>query len=342
MDTLLSRTTPKERRELFDVTAARMGIGGRLVEKDFWVCWTLRRLFALSGIGEHLTFKGGTSLSKAFGLIARFSEDIDLIIERRWLGVPDAPPGSPLQWLKKIKRACRYNVRDVLYPSLHKELSTRLRDEKWNLEAPQQSDEDPRVLTFTYPSAFPLGIGGYVRAEVKMEFNARSEDEPAQEGIVTPYAAVEFPSVLPDAMTRLRCLAPERTLFEKATLLHEELYRPIAQGVRPRLSRHFSDVAEMIAKGVADRALLDLPLYARVVRHRAAFFANDWMGDYSTMLNGPLVLKPSGHRLPAWERDYALMTEMFFSEPAPFDTILNSADAFAAQLNALRGAKVYS
>ena len=102
MDTLLSRTTPEDRRDLFTATADRMGIGARLVEKDYWVCWMLRRLFTLPEIAGHLTFKGGTSLSKAFGLIERFSEDIDLIIERSWLGVPDAPTGSTVQWLKKI------------------------------------------------------------------------------------------------------------------------------------------------------------------------------------------------------------------------------------------------
>ena len=92
----------------------------------------------------------------------------------------------------------------------------------------------------------------------------------------------------------------------------------------------------MIAKGVAKRALLNLPLYARVVRHRATFFANEWMRNYKAMLNGPLVLQPSEDRLPEWERDYALMKDMFFSEPLPFHAVLASANTFAAKLNALR------
>lgn len=337
MDTLLSRTTATQRRELFDATAGRMGIGAHLVEKDFWVCWTLRRLFSLPEAGKHLTFKGGTSLSKAFGLIARFSEDIDLIIERSWISVPDSPTGSTLQWLKKIKKACRYKVRDVLFPELFNDITDRLPRGTWELTAPQSSDEDPRVILFRYPSVLPPIVGGYVQSEVKMEFNARSEAEPVQEATILPYAATEFPAVIPDGKTRLRCLAPERTFLEKATLLHEELCRPLAQGVRPRLSRHFYDLAQMLAGGIGDRALADLTLFDRVVHHRAAFFASDWMGDYNTLLSGPLILKPSDDRHSAWALDYRLMSEMFFTEPPAFDAVISQVHAFATKLNMLRG-----
>ena len=336
MDTLLSRTTPEDRRDLFTATADRMGIGARLVEKDYWVCWMLRRLFTLPEIAGHLTFKGGTSLSKAFGLIERFSEDIDLIIERSWLGVPDAPTGSAVQWLKKIKKACRYKVRDELVPTLTRDIGNRLAGEPWRFVSPQEIDEDPRVIHFHYPTVLPPSVGDYVQAQVTLEFNARSDAEPAQEATVRAYAAAEFPTVLPDADIRLRCLAPERTFFEKATLLHEELCRPIQQGVRPRLSRHFYDLAQMLARGVGERALADLALYDRVMRHRAAFFANDWMGDYSAMRTGPLILKPSDDRHAEWERDYVQMNAMFFREPPNFGDVIAAVDAFAAKLNSMR------
>jgi hypothetical protein len=158
MDTLLSRLTPQERRELFAATAARMGIDERLIEKDFWVCWMLRRLFTLPEIGDHLTFKGGTSLSKAFSLIRRFSEDIDPIVERSWLGMPETPSGSPRQWLNKIKDACRGKVRDVLVPALEKESARLLSGESWKLIAEQTRDEDPRELRFIYPTVLPPSV----------------------------------------------------------------------------------------------------------------------------------------------------------------------------------------
>ncbi len=336
MDTLLSRTTPEQRRELFAATAARMGIGERLVEKDYWVCWMLRRLFTLPEAARHLTFKGGTSLSKAFGLIARFSEDIDLIIDRSWLGVPDAPSGSPLQWLKKIKKACRYKVRDELLPALDQELQTHLAGQEWKLVGEQESDEDPRVVLFRYPTVLSPTVGGYVQAEVKMEFNARSDADPTKEATVRAYAATEFPAVLPDADIPLRCLTPERTLWEKATLLHEELCRPIEEGVRPRLSRHFYDLAQLLEGGVGERALADLALYDRVVQHRAVFFANDWMGDYSTLLAGPLILKPADDRRADWLRDYGQMGEMFFHEAPAFDDVMAAVEAFATKFNLTR------
>jgi hypothetical protein len=123
-----------------------------------------------------------------------------------------------------------------------------------------------------------------------MEFTARSDGEPSVQANVQPYAATEFPHVFTAAETPLRCLAPKRTFFEKATLLHEELLRPIESGVRPRLSRHFYDLAQMHAKGLGRDATADLALYEVVVRHRAAFFGNRWMGDYSALLDGPLIL----------------------------------------------------
>ena len=337
MDTLLTRTTAEQRRDLFVATGERMGISAQLVEKDFWVCWILRRLFTLPELAGHLTFKGGTSLSKAFGIIERFSEDIDLIIERSWLGIPDEPTGSSVQWLKKVKRACRRKLSEVLIPMLQKDIADRLSAESFELSTNQTSDEDPRVFFFHYPTVLSETPPGYVQPVVKMEFNARSDSEPAHEAIVRPYAAIEFPDVLPASETRLRCLAPERTFLEKATLLHEELLRPIALGVRLRLSRHYYDLEQMLRHGIGERALADLALYERVVRHRALFFPNDWMGDYSTMLNGPLILKPSDERLPDWRRDYEQMTVMFFREPPKFDDLLIAADEFAAKINAVRG-----
>jgi hypothetical protein len=193
------------------------------------------------------------------------------------------------------------------------------------------------MVVFRYPTAFPERVGDYVLSEVKMEFNSRSDAEPANEAEVRPYAAIEFPDVLPEAGTRLRCLAPERTFLEKATLLHEELLRPIQLGVRSRLSRHIYDLAQMLAHGFEGRILDNLDLYQAVVRHRAVFFANDWMGDYSGMLTGMLILRPADDRLAEWRRDYKETGIMFFSEPPPFGDLLDAVDSFARNLNKARG-----
>jgi hypothetical protein len=170
-----------------------------------------------------------------------------------------------------------------------------------------------------------------------MEFNSRSDAEPAGEADVRPYVAIEFPELLPAAETRLRCLAPERTFLEKATLVHEELHRPIEYGVRPRLSRHIYDLAEMLARGIEPRVMENLDLYDAVVRHRAVFFANEWMGDYSGMLTGPLILRPTGQRLAEWRRDYEETNIMFFTHAPGFADLLDTVDAFAGRLNKARG-----
>lgn len=336
MDTLLSRTTPEQRRDLFTQTATRMNINERLIEKDFWVCWMLRRLFTIPEAGSHLTFKGGTSLSKAFALTSRFSEDIDLIIERSWLGQPDAPSGSPRQWLNKIKDACRRVVRDQIFPALQKDMAARLTGETWDLLTTQKGDEDPRELIFQYPTVFSPEVKGYVRTEVKMEFNARSDAEPSLNASIRSYAAQEFPANIPDENVILRCLAPERTFWEKATLLHEELCHPEKDRVRQRLSRHFYDLARMISAGVSERALNDVALYERVVKHRADFFPNSWM-DYSSLLQGPLILTPSTEQLAHWKRDYAAMSVMIFDSPPSFESVIASTTVFASRFNQARG-----
>lgn len=338
MDTLLTRTTPEERLELFNQTAAKMGISARLVEKDFWVCWILQRLFNLPEFGPHLTFKGGTSLSKAFGLIERFSEDIDLIIERSWLGVADAPEGSPKQWIKKIKEACRYKVRGSLLPLLEEEVKTRLGDQPWELTAPEQKDADPRVILFRYPTVMTSPADAYVRSEIKLEINARSDADPVQNATIRPYAAVEFPDVFPNGEFCVQCLSPERTFFEKATLLHEELCRPVEQGVRPRLSRHFYDLAAMLERGISDRIMAVPTLYDKVVEHRAVFFANGWMGDYSAMKSGPLILTLASERRSEWQKDYEQMKEMFFSDPPTFEVMMNTVETFVTKFNKIRKA----
>jgi len=144
----------------------------------------------------------------------------------------------------------------------------------------------------------------------------------------------------PSQRPPLRCLAPKRTFFEKATLLHEELLRPIESGMRPRLSRHFYDLAQMHAKGLGQDAIADLALYEGVVRHRAAFFRNKWMGDYTALLDGPLILRPTEDRRAAWNRDYDDMKVMLFHEPPPFEELLAVADKIASSLNAARGIKI--
>ena len=203
------------------------------VDKDFWVCWTLRELFNLPDIGNHLTFKGGTSLSKAWGLIERFSEDIDIVVDKDALGFagdagPDRATGSNerRRRIDRLMEACRKWVQGELKPALEKTITERFgTHEGWHLEVDPDM-ADGQCLLFHYPSAFPVAEAGYVRPVVKIELGARSDDWPAESCTITPYVAEALPQAIPNAAFFVAALAAERTFWEKAMLLHEETFRP--------------------------------------------------------------------------------------------------------------------
>lgn len=331
MDSFI-RKLGEEKALAFKEAEARLDIPARIVEKDFWVCWTLRELFALPGHGAHLTFKGGTSLSKGWKLIERFSEDIDVVIDRESLGFP----GERLSknQLEKLKKACSARVVKELLPELRKHFTERLpKDAKWVLEvAGADEDRDMQTLLFHYPTEFPKAES-YVRQAVKIEMGARSETEPAESPNIEPMIAGVFEKLIPDGSFPVRSVAPRRTFWEKAMLLHEETYRPEGKQRKARLSRHYYDLWCLITKGIAAEAVKDMALFERVAAHRRGFFRYSWM-DYDTLMKGRLRIAPLPQQEAEWRSDYAAMRkEMFFSTPPVFDEVLKIVAQFEKEFN---------
>jgi hypothetical protein len=331
-----------ERRLVFEQAAAEISLPAQSIEKDFWVCWTLRRLFFLPTFGPHLTFKGGTSLSKAWKLIERFSEDIDIIIDRKFLGFgnehdPEQAPskGKRKERIEELKDACQGCIHGALRTELEEALRTHLpTEEAWELK-PDVADPDEQTLLFVYPSAWSPAAGRYVHPSVKIEMGARSDDWPAQDRTIRSYVAEALPRLFQDNECVVRVLAAERTFWEKATLLHEETFRPAEKQEKrkARLSRHYYDLWCMVRAGVAERAASELELFERVVEHRKAFFPYSWV-DYSTMKKGTLRLVPTSEQLGRWRRDYeAMREEMFFGEPPTFDEVMALIAEFERQWN---------
>jgi predicted nucleotidyltransferase component of viral defense system len=332
---------PADRRMLaFRQVDAAMGLQAFSVEKDFWVCWTLRELFALPGIGEHLTFKGGTSLSKAWKLIQRFSEDIDIIVDKEPLGFGgDASPEEASSRkqvrirLDALKEACRVWVQDTLRPALAYRIGTALGVDGWTLGV-DPSMADGQCLLFTYPSVFPHGTAGYVRPVVKIELGARSDDWPHQEREIVPYVTEQFSALDPDTACSIRVLAPERTFWEKACLLHEETFRPVDKTRPIRMARHYYDLWCLLQAGVGERALADMALFERVAEHREIFFRLTWV-DYSTHKPGTFRLVPPADHMANWRTDYqAMQGPMFFGDTPSFDDMMAVVGDFEHRFNA--------
>ena len=332
---------PEERRKLvYTQTGARLNLTEVAVEKDFWVCWMLGKLFRLSSWGKHMTFKGGTSLSKGWKLIERFSEDIDIVINRGALGfhggiAPEAAAGETMtrKRLDALRKACQRCVRDDIRPALQEAIAAEIPASlTWRL-LDDPADPDRQTLLFTYPTVFPAGAA-YLRRAVKVEMGARSDTDPSATIAISPYINDGFPDLLLDNTVELRAVMPKRTFWEKAMLLHEETFRPVGGKRRKEyMARHYYDLYRLIAAGVADEALADSDLFARVAGHRSVFFRRSWV-DYPTLIRGHLRVLPTDDQMADWRSDYNNMRqEMFFGEAPTFETVIEKVRGFQERFN---------
>lgn len=343
----VAKLNAAERAELFQETANRRGVATQIIEKDFWVCWTLRHLFELPKVGPNLIFKGGTSLSKIFGAIERFSEDIDVSINREYLGFEgDEDPenarsgNARRRRLEALQQACVDKVADEVRPTLNESFERVLGasgesegSSPWSLAI---DDTDPQNLLFAYPRSVASTSAreiSYIRPIVKIEMGARSDHWPADKYPITPYAAEEFPGYFEEPSYTLKVLEAERTFWEKATLLHAEYYRPEGSTTADRISRHYYDLHRLALLPIGESALERLDLLDRVVEHKKTFFQLA-RANYDEARGGNIHLLPHEARLAALRVDYEKMRDMFFGEVPSFDSILESLGSLEAAINA--------
>jgi hypothetical protein len=330
----VARWRHKDRADLFSASAAGRRVSAAIIEKDFWVCWTLKRLFSLPDPPAGLIFKGGTSLSKAYGAIERFSEDVDVSFQRADLGFggqndPAAATSRKQreQRLDDLAAACRAMVHDQLRPRLEASFTAALQTmpspETWQL-AIDTDDPDGQTLVFHYPGAntqASQAIPAYLRPQVRLETGARGDHWPAEDKEIVSYAAGTHPQFFRKPSCRVHVLAAPRTFCEKLTVLHACHHSPAARPLRSRQSRHYYDVARLYETGIGKAALHEPQLLRLVAAHQAAFFRTGW-ARYEEAVPGTLRLIPPDGRREELERDYEMMKEMIFGEPPSFAHIL--------------------
>jgi hypothetical protein len=333
-----ARKPEAERQSIFEETANRMDVSTMVIEKDFWVCWTLKRLFAHSEIAPWLTFKGGTSLSKAYGLIDRFSEDIDLTISREapYLATSPSPmeDGISGKELKRrtdaIKTSAAQFVNEHVLPLLLHSIEEALQSAYGWEVLPDPADSEQQTLLFRYPKTFDYA--GYIQPQIKLEFGARGETEPHQPCLISPYIAKVFPALLPDAEIAVPTLSVERSFWEKVTILHALHH---GATIRDRMSRHYYDTYRMIQGGIGEKALQQSDLLARVVRNKRLMF-KDSKASYDTACFGSLKLLPKDTDIANLRNDFAGMQEMFMTEAPGFQDILDTLGAFEHKINQIK------
>jgi Nucleotidyl transferase AbiEii toxin, Type IV TA system len=315
-----------------------------MIEKDFWVCWTLKRLFTLPDPPTGLLFKGGTSLSKVFGVIERFSEDVDLSFDRAGLGFGgesdplNAPSGKRRKHgLEALTETCQRVIRERLLPQLRVVFSGALGEPpsaNWGLEL-ADDDPDGQTLLFRYPGGIrsrPADEPAYIRPIVRLEIGARSDHWPAVEATVTPYAAADFPHVFKEPACKVLALAAERTFWEKATVLHMWHHAPADKKFRDRQSRHYYDVVRLYEHGLGKAAVKDTDMLLKVARHKEVFFPAAW-ARYADAKPGTLRIVPPADRVLELEQDYRKMQEMIFGEPPAFERLLEVLREIEQEIN---------
>ena len=330
-----------EQALLIRETAARRGLLTVMVEKDFWVSWTLAVLFAHPEFGRQLVFKGGTSLSKVFGVIGRFSEDIDLSVSPAFLGISEeiveqsTSRHQRTERMHELEAACIASVRDRFLPELERiakeSLGPRPSGSDW-MEFQVDAVTHSPVVLFHYPTREPSGFA-YLGRSVKMEFGSLTDQRPVGTHRVLPWLAEEFPVPFQDFRCELVALELERTFWEKATILHAEHHRDPAKPMRDRFSRHYSDMAALARHDSAGRALARGDLRQRVADWKSRFFAASW-ARYDLARPGTFRLTPPDFRLAELERDYQAMRDMFIASPPPFASVLKTVADLERQINA--------
>jgi hypothetical protein len=330
--------TMKARQELFAEAADRMDVLPIIMEKDFWVCWVLRELFSHPTLRKRLIFKGGTSLSKVYKIISRFSEDIDLAVDWEMLGfIGDSDPlktrskSKQADLNKKMIEACRSYIQNDLVNTLRQTFENRLgppgASAPWRVDAIQN---EPDTIRFYYPTQMSHG---YLESAVRLELGTHSAMLPQQSATVMPFVAEQFPDLVKDAKCPVNVLSAERTFWEKATILHHEHHRPAQATLPPRYSRHYYDVAQLAASGVKSAAISDKELLRAVVDHKQRFYPRGW-AQYELAVHGTFRLMPSPGHSKVLKEDYEGMKEMIYGDVPEFDELMNQIRSLEAEINA--------
>ncbi|MFU0505266.1 nucleotidyl transferase AbiEii/AbiGii toxin family protein [Pseudaminobacter sp. NGMCC 1.201702] len=353
------RSTVDERRTLFETVAAHLETQAQNIEKDLYVCWVLDFLFNQRGddpIG--LYFKGGTSLSKAYGLVRRFSEDIDIGMYKADLHVPLEAEIAALPSVNQQQRALAEKVDEAARQYISGPLKELLTKDLAAVEAAAErpghfsldfgfdlyrNKEALDILVLGYRSVFETA-DSYVQAAVRIEGGARPDPEPAEPREIVPYIASEMPEGASLTVRNVTTVRPERTFWEKVLILHAmaemtEKRRQDANPERPvpdlnRYSRHYYDVHQIWTHpdyGVATASMRELAKICR--QHKELMFrAPDHR--YDRAVPGTYRLVPTDDMRAKLAADYQRMSAMIFGTPPAFADVMASIVALEHYLNA--------
>jgi len=325
------KLSEEERRTIFRNTAQKMGVHEAIVEKDYWVCLVLDYLFHQSPFQKHLAFKGGTSLSKCFDIIKRFSEDIDLVLDWRLLGYEKDEPWQERSKTKQEAFNKEANAKAEIFlaeqflPSFTSDMSEII-GTKAVIEIERA---DPQTASFHYPQLFSTES---ILQSIRLEIGALAAWTPAVEALVTPYILEYYPHLAQNASTSVVASSAARTFWEKVTILHHEANRPEHLDMPMRYSRHYYDLFCIAKTEHKENALKRLNLLQKVVVFKMKFYPRAW-AKYEEAVPGSIKLVPPKFRFDSLRKDYEDMAEMLFGSYPSFDELMSEIYDLETEIN---------
>lgn len=314
-------------RVLITNTARKKNISEAVVEKDYWVTYFLDYLFNENKWKEYFTFKGGTSLSKCFGIIQRFSEDIDLILDWRVLGYDKLEP-----WLirsntkqDKFNKEINEKTERFLKEDFLTELIKDFSQEDFEFEI---DSLDPQTVLFSYPKIFD---SNYLSQTIRLEIGSLAAWTPATNISIIPIIGDAYANIFKEK-TNIRTVSVERTFWEKATILHHEANRPESSKMPHRYARHYYDIYKIANSKYKDKAIKDKELLRKVAEFKMKFYPRKW-AKYEDAMDSKLRLVPDKFRFLELENDYKAMSEMIYGEYPSFEEIIKILKELETEIN---------
>lgn len=329
----IAKINSQDRKALFQNTAAKMGLTEAIIEKDYWVCFMLDYLFHRCKWKDNIAFKGGTSLSKAYGLIERFSEDIDLILDWRVIGYTKDEPWESRSntkqdlFNKEANKRTELFLKDTFMPNIEEDLR---RETTTPFEC-YIDETDPQTVVFAYQRDFSDTA---ILPVIRLEIGTLAAWTPAESREITPYVAVQYSRLFSQPTTEILTVLPERTFWEKVTILHREANRPEGKTFPPRYSRHYYDLYCMMNSPVKNDALNNIELLKKVVEFKEKFYRCPW-AKYEDAKIGTMKLMPPQRNMQVLIEDYKHMQNMIFGEKPEFNEILIGLQNLEKEINSI-------
>lgn len=319
-----------ERNLIITNTAEKKNLSEAIIEKDYWVTWTLNYLFSQFKYKDFFCFKGGTSLSKVYHMIERFSEDIDLSMDWALLDIDiynAYESRSNRQqdiFNKNIGKKTEQFMEQVLLPLINNDFSVLLSD-KYELYI---DEVDKQTICFQYPQFYKDST---ILQVIRLEIGVLAEPIPANLLTIKSYISESYPSILIEDTVSIMTVDIKRTFFEKITILHREVCR-INNNYPKRYSRHFYDLYKMIIKGVGEESLSHLNILEKVVYFKHKFYPCNW-AHYDDVMCGKCRLVPCEQAISYYRDDYIAMRGMIYGQYPSFDEIINTLSLYENILN---------